>query len=579
MKTQKKQEDSFEFCFGLFVRYYDRKNDKWRVKMNLKRFAIALAFAFIGLWILTATTVYCGLKYLRKYEYISYIQVLKNPLSTDTFRIQMGKAQISKAYECLKNSNFQEGFINLVHGTARNPNDLEARLLLAQMYMTLLKDSKRACETLEFRIVKAFEEKNKSYLCTSIYYFSMIDDFRLKSVKLLSRCAKHNIVQQKTLHSVLLTLLKSLYKEKKYDEIIGYCKELTNTTDDNVLKSIAIKNSALTLAHTSRSNEAIKLLQENNILSGDVVTIVKITSLIENEDEISAAKLLKMAMLNMNSTDSVYEIHTILAEDFGDKKSAKQSRDMIKILSGKIVNKDLESFSKDTSENLPEKIEKYIETNPNRINELCAAAISSKNLHLINSCLKIKTSPNTHFALSLAKAELLLLNKDTREASVVLDSARYSDYVKVNKLEHLFDGFDIATNALSNKNVFENIDTFVKKHQIAESISLAKLFDKIGLNAHSIYLLRKTLDKYPHDIRVSSHLATTAFDEGDMQTIVEAYERYSIRIPIKILAQMKSKFQSDRYLFYSQKTIASLIKKSEQAQEKIEQYKKIFGNF
>ena len=38
----------------------------------------------------------------------------------------------------------------------------------------------------------------------------------------------------------------------------------------------------------------------------------------------------------------------------------------------------------------------------------------------------------------------------------------------------------------------------------------------------------------------------------DMQTIIEAYERYSIRIPIKILAQMKSKFQSDRYLFYSQ---------------------------
>ena len=53
--------------------------------------------------------------------------------------------------------------MNLVSGTARNPDDLDARMLLAQIYMTGLRDSKRACQTLEMRIVKAFEQKYEKY--------------------------------------------------------------------------------------------------------------------------------------------------------------------------------------------------------------------------------------------------------------------------------------------------------------------------------------------------------------------------------------------------------------------------------
>ena len=568
-----------EFFFGLFARYFDSSKNKWRIKINAKRFAFALVLVLASLWVLASTTVYCGLKYFRKYDQISYLQVLKNPFSTDSFRIQMGNAQIKKAYQCMKAGDLQGGFMNLVSGTARNPDDLDARILLAQIYMTGLKDSKHACQTLEMRIVKAFEQKHEKYLQASIYAFSQDLEYKEKSVKLLARCVKHNAVEQKMLSAVLFSILQSFHNNKKHNELVEFCQSILTSVDDTKIKSIAVKNCALTLANISQSDKALQLLKENNITTGEVASVVKIANYIERSDEISAAKLIKIALLKTENKAQIYELFANLANDFGDKKSETQAKNMISILSGNIIDAEFENLAQDTSADLSKKVEHYIQTNPKNIDKLCAKAISSKNLQLINCCLKNKIPQSVRFTLSLAKAEFLLLNKDSHEASTTLNAIRYSDYTKSNKLEHMFDGFDIVLNALSGKDVCDAIDTFVQKHPQMESVSLAKLFYKLGLKNHSINILTKTLEKHPNDIRVASYLTTTAFEEGDIYTIINAYERHSIRIPIKILAQLGTKLQSDRSVFFSQNTRNDLMKKSNEAQEKITQYKKIFGNF
>lgn len=575
----KQHTSNSEFFFGLFARYFDSKQNKWRIKINTTRFIFALVLVLASLWGLASTTVYCGLKYFRKYDQISYLQVLKNPFSTDSFRIQMGNAQIEKAYQCMKVGDAQAGFMNLVSGTARNPDNLDARMLLAQIYMTGLKDSKRACQTLEMRIVKAFEQKHEKYLCMAIYAFSQDSDYKEKSVKLLDRCVKHNVVAKKMLNSTLFTTLQIFHKNKKHNELVEFCQEILASVDDAKLRSIAVKNCALTLANTSQSDKALQLLKENNITTGEVASVVKIANCIEKGDEISASKLIKIALLKIENKAQIYELFANLANDFGDKKSETQAKNMISILSGNIIDAELENLAQDTSADLSKKVEHYIQTSPKNIDKLCAKAISTKNLQLINCCLKNKIPQSTHFTLSLAKAEFLLLNKDSHEASTTLNAIRYSDYTKSNKLEHMFDGFDIVLNALSGKDVCDAIDTFVQKHPQMESVSLAKLFFKIGLKSQSIAILNKALEQYPHDIRVATQLATTAFEEGDIYTIIDAYERHSIRIPIKILAQLGTKLQSDRSVFHSQKTRNELIEKSNEAQEKINQYKKIFGNF
>ncbi|MBR7106318.1 MAG: hypothetical protein IKC88_04950, partial [Opitutales bacterium] len=193
------------------------------------------------------------MRYLRKYDAISFVQVLKNPFSTTKFRVQMGEAQIARAHECLKKKDIQGAYLNLLYGTTRNPDNLDARVLLAQMYMTLFKDSKKASETLDYRIIKAFEQKNESYLLASIYAFSFTTDYKLKSVKLLARCAENNLVAEKKLHAILLSIITAMYKENKYNDLIEYCRELLKLTNNKELKSIASKNCALTLSNISRS--------------------------------------------------------------------------------------------------------------------------------------------------------------------------------------------------------------------------------------------------------------------------------------------------------------------------------------
>ena len=80
----------------------------------------------------------------------------------------------------------------------------------------------------------------------------------------------------------------------------------------------------------------------------------------------------------------------------------------------------------------------------------------------------------------LAKIEILLSQKDAREATTLLESLKYSDHVKANKLEPLLEGLNLITKALSRNDVFNSIDTFVLTHQASELISLSKMFYKLG---------------------------------------------------------------------------------------------------
>ena len=578
-KIERKNDNRHTLFWGLIIRYFDSQKNKWCIKINKSRATVLLICLLCIGWILSATTVYCGLRYLRKYDAISFVQVLKNPFSTTKFRVQMGEAQIARAHECLKKKDIQGAYLNLLYGTARNPDNLDARVLLAQMYMTLFKDSKKASETLDYRIIKAFEQKNESYLLASIYAFSLTTDYKLKSVKLLARCAENNVVAEKKLHAILLSIITAMYKENKYNDLIEYCRELLKLTNNKELKSIASKNCALTLSNISRSDEALKILKENNINTGEVFALVKIANAIEQEDEITASKLLKASITRIKHKTSAYDMLARLAKDFGDENGVKQAEKMKKILAGEIEDTTLENIKNNSIKDTTKVIEDYLAQNPQHADKLLKAVLFSKNLDAINACLKMKIHPHAHLSLTLAKVELLLNRKDIREASTILESLKYSDYVRNNKLENMLEGFNLTALALSNNNIFESLDNFVKTRQALELISLSKMFLKLGLNRESVYLINKTLEEYPKDIRVADAFARMAFESNDIQAIFDAYQRYSIRIPICILAELSDKFSSDKCIFYSPETLATLKKKSERAKEKIVEYKKIFGNF
>ena len=163
-----------------------------------------------------------------------------------------------------------------------------------------------------------------------------------------------------------------------------------SSTNDKILKSIAAKNLALTLSNISRSDEAIKLLEENNIKTGDVFVAVKIANLIEKENEIDALKLLKSAIINATNKTAIYRIYANLAEDFGDNAGKEQSKRMVQLLSGEVVDITLQNIENNSGENLLATVKNYAENNPKEIDKLCKAVVLSKNLELIDFCIKMK---------------------------------------------------------------------------------------------------------------------------------------------------------------------------------------------
>ena len=164
MRKEKNRNIESGIFFGILTRYFDEKKGAWRFAPNFKRLALAVVGTAALLWVAAAVAVFCGFKYLRKYENISFLEVLQMPFATDRYRTEMGEAQIAAGRECLKNGDYQGAFMNMAGGVARSPDNLEGRVFLAQMYQMLLRDSEKAAETLDFKIAKAFDAKDKNYL-------------------------------------------------------------------------------------------------------------------------------------------------------------------------------------------------------------------------------------------------------------------------------------------------------------------------------------------------------------------------------------------------------------------------------
>jgi len=579
MKTPAKKELDDTILLGTFSRRYDAANDKWKIRPNFGRIAVFAAVAAVLLWLCASAAVFCGLKYLRKYDTISCWAVLQNPFSTGKFRVEMGEVQIARARECLKKGDYQGAFFNLAHGSARSPDNLEARMLLAQMYMTALRNPKRASEVLEARIPKAFAEKNADYLSLSIICFSADETYREKAAKLLAMCADKHAMAQKNIEALLVSALTKLRREKQYAQMEKFCAQICGFAENRELKTIAAKNRALVLSYMSESEKAEKILEDAGVTSGETAVIVKITRLFESGREIEAAAYIKAALVKIKNKTQFYGLLSRLADDFGDTERAAEAKKLSDIVSGNVPAPALEKISNAGGADVLAETKKFAQTHPDKLDMLASAAILSRDLNSINFCLKTRVSQYSQFALFLAKAELLLYKKDAREASTALDAARYGEYAKHAKEPESFESFEIAVSALSGNDVSERLELFARKRPPFETVALAKMLARAGLSKDCEHLLKTALEIRPHDVLASAQYCDIAYKNRDIAAIIEQWRKNKIRIPVKILAKLKPDLQSDRLMFENPDTIAELSRQSDAAKEKIAQYKKLFGNF
>lgn len=119
--------------WGFAVEVY-RKGHRPRLHWRWGRITAILVGALIlGYGAFTAA-LYYYVKERRQFEEVTIAQVITWPFNRAGFRQTMGEYFIERGKEELRFHNFSEGFYFLRAGVARSPENLEARLLLAELY-------------------------------------------------------------------------------------------------------------------------------------------------------------------------------------------------------------------------------------------------------------------------------------------------------------------------------------------------------------------------------------------------------------------------------------------------------------
>lgn len=565
----------------MFYRHFDESKSAWTFRANLKRIALFCVLAAAAFWLACAAAVYCGFKYLRKYEEISFFDVLQMPFSTDKYRVEMGESLIRKAKECIKNEDIQGAFANILNGVARSPDNLEARMILANMYFIFAKDSAKAAQTLDLKIAKAFELNKTDYLALSISVFCACDAYREKSAHLISACVDSGVISEKSGVKILSNIFKHLNAVNEYGLIEDYAALIISSSKSVPLRKTAAVNAAVSMVSNSESGKALALLKSAGINSGETFALVLSANMAENGDEITALKLLNKAIKKFPKRLSFYEILARISDDFGDEEGAKNARKVARLMSKDITSAPLEEIRESEGNEAVKLAKKFASDFPDKISRLSKIAALSKNPELIDYCLSQKQNPKAEIILKLSKVETYICQNNPRDALSTLDSVKFGPNKALledgRKLSH----YEMAINALSGKDVFKDIAVFVaysdKRPQ--NVLSLAKLLQNAGLDGHAIYAAECGLAAFPNNARLASIFCESAMRKNDPGAIIGAMDKYGIRVPVKYMAKLGDFARSDRMVFMGPEKTSELAKKSAEAAEKIEKFKKLQGNF
>lgn len=582
MRKEKNRNIESGIFFGILTRYFDEKKGAWRFAPNFKRLALAVVGTAALLWVAAAVAVFCGFKYLRKYENISFLEVLQMPFATDRYRTEMGEAQIAAGRECLKNGDYQGAFMNMAGGVARSPDNLEGRVFLAQMYQMLLRDSEKAAETLDFKIAKAFDAKDKNYLKLSISIFALSNDYRKKAAMLAARCVDSGVLSPEETFGAVAAPFRMFSADRRFDTAADFADDLLEFAKDRKFAKLVAQNGAIAMISNCENQRAIDTLKKAEIYSGEVLVLATAADMIDSGREISALKLINTALKSAPNKSACYEVLSRICDDFGDAAGAKNAKRFARLTSGNIAEAELLSIESKSDGDALEAAKKFAKNNPDKIQSLALAATRNGNAEIIDFCLGQKQPPHTEFALKLAKAEIYISKGNPNDALAALDSARFTEFAKYRvKSRDLFTGYEIAINALSGKNVSEQIETYInaEQRQPAEVSSLITLLRRSKLREQALFAAEKGLSRFPKNSKIAATYCDCAADANDLNAIATAADKYKIKLPVKYAAVLGGYVLSDKNIFMDEAKIKVLAKKADVAKQKITQYKNIYGNF
>ncbi len=207
----------------------------------------------------------------RPHNEVTYTDVLLFPLRKDEIRLKRGRALIAEGRDAIRAGDSRTGFMLLRSGLQRNPDDLEARLLVARFFL-----SARVRNHAHTFLMEGLDLgwPGRDYLETAHGIIASSEDHEL----MITFCDRALALHDPEKHPaedrlwLLLNRLNATFDAEQYEAVFTFL----DTHESEFEPSIVREKRLLALLGQGRSEEAVAFVEQWRASAGETQTVMRL---------------------------------------------------------------------------------------------------------------------------------------------------------------------------------------------------------------------------------------------------------------------------------------------------------------
>ena len=560
------------FLFKMFARKFDSRENRWRIVPNYARIAAVSLTTVAFLWVAGATALFAFLRHGRGYDTVEFTDTLF--FSPKNIRKKVGEADIANSKKMFEQQHFSEAIRLLSKGVARNPDDSQARRLLAEIHIKLLGNRQYAAQLLENALPQAFAERDKAYIATSIAAFMGDGKYAQKSVLALKKAVDDKILTTKEAIDMLMMFRSSrTARQAARGQVAFILEQFANNAP---MRTFCAKMEAIDLLGEGQSAKAVKMLETNGIKTGDVYAYVRISDLYARGEEISAMKNALALLRQTKANSRIYSFLAAAHKDFGNETLQKEAETLASLTSAETG--EIPSLVSAARNGNYAQIEQMLGRNPSEASlaVLLKTSMERDDDRLAELCKPyIDALPaRQKEEMLLAYAETLVRAAKTREAEQLLIALK-----STNKSGGREGALETLT-MLNAENESDFGDAAIEKllqiNKPERVIPLASILARRGWTRSAARLLERAKENGLTRPQADARLIAFYTESGDVCAAAKLAAKDGVRCPPKVMLSPEMNPYSDKFVLLPEAERLAFVKKHEETQRKLEAYKKLF---
>ena len=557
--------------FGAFERVFDNKTVRWKIVPRYKRIAFLLSAAFVFIWISAAVAVWCGYKFIKRYDEVSFVKVALLPFYISEHRRDMGEYNIKRGYEAIKEKDPSKALQYLYKGVIQSPDNLEARVTLAQIYLLGLKDPTFASTILDDRLDLALEKKNVAYIKMALSVFMISPDYAQKFVDVSKKLLDSKFLKESDITAIASPVIKSMHAAKNDDELSVILEKFLTEFESPKLNKFFAANLAVAYVSVGGFISAWNVVKKHGIAGTQIGEEISCRIMWQQNNELKALELAQKLAKRRKNSENAYAMLAEFYKELGDEEMLRMAEDTKALMSSDLYSSKLLQIERSTDEiERNRNIDEYLKTfsgSAMAMAKLASYAVKIRDPILMDKCVKVdlKNDKLNNF-IRLVYVEFLLVTGKIDAAVEELMVLSYS-FKDNSSQKELLEGMQITADAMSGKNVEGAIRNFAlaNKSRPASIINLANFLMRCNLHKETELLCELSKENFPEDYRIKNILAKIYSERGDLPSLARLAAR--TRIPMPELLSLEAFVRSDASTFLSAEERSIIFEKIAHAKE------------